>query len=60
MKHVFLTQCQLGVVDRVAKDVPNMLMMAEPKKFEGARLAKALENFIWDMKEYFVIVKIPE
>lgn len=51
MKHVFLTQYQLGVVDRVAEDVPNMLMMAEPKKFEGARLAKALENFIWDMQE---------
>ena len=34
--------------------------MTEPKKFEGTRSAKDLENFIWDIQEYFVVANIPE
>ncbi|CAH9148831.1 unnamed protein product [Cuscuta epithymum] len=32
----------------------------EPKCFAGARNAKELENFLWDMEEYFKAAKIPE
>ena len=31
----------------------------EPKPFGGARNAKELENFLWDMEQYFVVAQIP-
>ncbi|PIN25087.1 hypothetical protein CDL12_02170 [Handroanthus impetiginosus] len=32
----------------------------EPKPFGGARSAKELENFLWDMENYFQAAKIPD
>lgn len=32
----------------------------EPKSFSGARSAKELENFLWDMETYFSASKVPE
>ncbi|XP_069144447.1 uncharacterized protein [Solanum lycopersicum] len=31
----------------------------DPKAFSGARSAKELENFIWDMEQYFTAAKVP-
>lgn len=31
----------------------------DPKEFAGARNAKELENFVWDMELYFDAAKIP-
>ena len=32
----------------------------EPKAFSGARSAKELENFIWDMEQYFTTARVPD
>ncbi|KAH0716604.1 hypothetical protein KY290_012883 [Solanum tuberosum] len=32
----------------------------EPKAFGGARRAKDMENFIWDMEKYFTAGRVPE
>ncbi|XP_015084310.1 uncharacterized protein LOC107027747 [Solanum pennellii] len=32
----------------------------EPKAFSGARSAKELENFIWDMEQYFTAARVPD
>ena len=32
----------------------------EPKAFRGARSAKELENFIWDMEQYFTAARVPD
>ncbi|KAL0358226.1 UNVERIFIED_CONTAM: hypothetical protein Scaly_1508300 [Sesamum calycinum] len=32
----------------------------DPKPFGGARSAKELENFLWDMETYFQVARIPE
>ncbi|XP_075111336.1 uncharacterized protein LOC142181743 [Nicotiana tabacum] len=32
----------------------------DPKAFGGARSAKELENFLWDMEQYFVAAKVPD
>ncbi|KAL0291699.1 UNVERIFIED_CONTAM: hypothetical protein Scaly_2624700 [Sesamum calycinum] len=32
----------------------------DPKPFGGARSAKELENFLWDMEKYFQTARIPE
>ena len=36
------------------------LKVLEPKKFDGSRNAKELENFLWDMKQYFQAVRVSE
>ena len=33
--------------------------MPEPKPFGGARNAKDLENFLWDIEQYFSAAHIP-
>lgn len=60
LKHLFVTQPQLGVVDRAVEEISSKLKVPELEKFKGARLAKDLKKFIWDMQEYFVAVKIYE
>ena len=62
LKQVVARYPQPGLVDRAAEEssVPGRLKVPEPKKFEGARSAKDLGNFIWDMEEYFVAANIPE
>ena len=32
----------------------------EPKSFNGSRNAKELENFLWDVEQYFKAAKVPE
>ncbi|ERM96849.1 hypothetical protein AMTR_s00128p00115590 [Amborella trichopoda] len=32
----------------------------EPKPFSGARVAKELQNFLWDMEQYFTIARAHE
>jgi hypothetical protein len=32
--------------------------VSEPKSFGGARSSKELENFLWDMEQYFSVAKI--
>ncbi|KAL5760398.1 hypothetical protein ACOSP7_018912 [Xanthoceras sorbifolium] len=36
------------------------IKVPEPKHFKGSRNAKELENFLWDMEQYFWAAKIPE
>lgn len=37
-----------------------MIKVPELKPFTGVRNAKELENFIWDMEQYFRIIHIPD
>ncbi|KAG6520213.1 hypothetical protein ZIOFF_017251 [Zingiber officinale] len=37
-----------------------LVRVPEPKSFGGTRSAKELENFLWDMEQYFVAAKVPE
>ena len=32
----------------------------EPKPINGARSAKDLENFLWDMEQYFKVARVPD
>ena len=34
--------------------------LPEPKAFCGARSDKELENFIWDMEQYFTAARVPD
>nr|GMD63383.1 hypothetical protein CDL12_02170 [Ipomoea batatas] len=34
--------------------------LPKPKAFDGARDAKELENFLWDMEEYFQVTGVPD
>ena len=36
------------------------IKVPEPKSFQGSRSAKELENFLWDMEQYFKAVHIPD
>ena len=38
---------------------PAKVRMPAPKPFGGARNAKDLENFLWDMEQYFIAARIP-
>lgn len=40
--------------------VPSKLKVPEPKAFKGDRNAKYLENFLWDMEQYFKAARVPE
>ena len=33
--------------------------VSKPKPFNGARNAKDLENFLWDMEQYFKAARVP-
>ncbi|KAG6526884.1 hypothetical protein ZIOFF_008971 [Zingiber officinale] len=37
-----------------------LVRVPEQKSFGGTRSAKELENFLWDMEQYFVAAKVPE
>lgn len=37
-----------------------VIKFPEPSSFNGAREAKELENFLWDMNQYLIAAKIPE
>ncbi|KAH7845877.1 hypothetical protein Vadar_006951 [Vaccinium darrowii] len=53
VKRAFLGRSD-GLDNRVNMKVP------EPKAFGGARNAKELENFLWDMEQYFPAARVPE
>ncbi|TXG51266.1 hypothetical protein EZV62_023790 [Acer yangbiense] len=36
------------------------IKVPEPKQFNGSRNVKELENFLWDMEQYFKAVRIPD
>ena len=38
---------------------PTKVQVPEPKPFGGARNAQDLENFLWDMEQYFIAARIP-
>ena len=38
---------------------PTKVRVHKPKPFGGAQNAKDLENFPWDMKQYFIATRIP-
>jgi hypothetical protein len=44
----------------IGGDAPMKLKVPEPKAFAGVRSAKELENFLWDMEQYFRAARIPE
>jgi len=46
--------------DRGDGATTSKVRVPEPKPFEGARNAKELENFLWDMEQYFKAVRVPE
>ena len=39
-------------------EVATKVKVPEPKPFKGARNAKDLENFLWDMEQYFKAAKV--
>ena len=39
-------------------DVSHKVEIPEPKSFGGAWSAKKLENFLWDMEQYFKVAHI--
>ena len=41
-------------------EVATKVKVPEPKSFNGARSAKDLENFLWDMEQYFKAARVPE
>ena len=41
-------------------EAPFKVRILEPKGFNGNRNAKELENFFWDMEQFFKAVHIPD
>ena len=39
---------------------PPKVCVPEPKEFGGARNAKELENFLWDMEQFFKAAHVPD
>ena len=39
-------------------EVATKVKVPEPKSFNGARSAKDLENFLWDMEQYFKAARV--
>ena len=39
---------------------PQKVPVPEPNGFRGARNAKELENFLWDMKQFFKVAHVPD
>ena len=58
---VVLIKRQLVSLDAGPVNEPRGKMkVPEPKAFDGTRSSKELENFIWDMENYFAAAKIPD
>ena len=47
----------MGRVSSSSVDKGKRAKVPEPKRFEGARDAKELENFLFDMEQYFRAVR---
>jgi hypothetical protein len=53
----------IAILKKAVRNAPNGVSTSkpkvpEPKCFGGARSAKELENFLWDMEQYFSVAKI--
>ncbi|KAL0449464.1 UNVERIFIED_CONTAM: hypothetical protein Slati_1502800 [Sesamum latifolium] len=58
---------QIGLLQRavsnapvVAHDVGSRLRIPEPKAYGGARDAKEVENFLFDMEQYFLAANVED
>ena len=56
---VLLKQAVVQGTPAAADPPPAKVRVPEPKPFGGARNAKDLENFLWDMEQYFIVARIP-
>ena len=54
-----LTLVKRAIHGSVAGSDKRRVKVPEPKPFSGARSAKDLENFLWDMEQYFKAVHTP-
>ncbi|KAH0773471.1 hypothetical protein KY290_010608 [Solanum tuberosum] len=52
--------CQAVAVLGSTRGESSKVKIPEPKAFGGARSAKELENFIWDMEQYFTAARVPD
>ncbi|CAL5371561.1 unnamed protein product [Camellia sinensis] len=43
-----------------SEKAPSKIKVPDPKAFAGNRSAKELENFLWDMEQYFKAAHVPE
>ncbi|KAL4620633.1 hypothetical protein ACB092_06G169700 [Castanea dentata] len=41
-------------------EVATKVKVPKPKHFNGARSVKDLENFLWDMEQYFKAARVPD
>lgn len=58
-----LSVMKLAVSGRTSSHESSMttkIKVPEPKAYVGERNSKELENFLWDMKQYFQAAKIPD
>lgn len=61
-----LLEADMTLVKRTVAEIPGetvsngKMKVPEPKAFNGARSAKELENFLWDMEQYFAAARIPD
>ncbi|XP_027156075.1 uncharacterized protein LOC113756717 [Coffea eugenioides] len=62
-------QSEIGVLKRavgssntqpVQKSSRGKVKVPEPKPYQGSRSSKDLENFLWDVEQYFKAVDVPE
>ena len=51
---ILLKQAMVQGTPSTSYPPPTKVRVLEPKPFGGARNAKDLENFLWDMEQYFI------
>ncbi|KAH0679324.1 hypothetical protein KY284_020409 [Solanum tuberosum] len=51
--------CQVVAALGSTRGESSKVKIPEPKAFGGARSAKELTNFIWDMEQYFTVARVP-
>ena len=56
---VLLKRAVVQGTPAAADPPPTKVRVPEPKTFGGSRNAKDLENFLWDMEQYFIAARIP-
>ena len=54
---------EISVLRRAVSNIPagvgsSKPRLPEPKPFDGVRSSKELENFLWDMEQYFSVAKV--
>ena len=56
---VLLKQAMVQGTPSPSDPLPAKVRVLEPKAFGGARNVKDLENFLWDIEQYFIAARIP-